>query len=268
MGIIVYINQIPIESDENMKSFDNNKLNAENIALIDTAVALKEKIGGTVTVIAILQSKFQFLLREALARGCDNAILIEDITSRDERIWPISLLISAEIQRTDFHIIITGYRTLDGISSYIGPQIAERLNIPQISYVKEIEIEKDKIIAKRQIEDKVQLIEVPTPCLLTMLNTQESSRSMSVKAINKAFEKEIKLWSYEDIRSYLNSLDYSAIMPHIKIREKKYRQSEKKCKMYNLIPSEDDVHIIEQNLTTIEDAIEIIIDKFKEKSII
>ena len=98
-------------------------------------------------------------------------------------------------------MIITGRQAIDGDTAQVGPQIAEHLGIPQVSYVEELDVEgTDTLVVQRQFEDRHQIIEVKTPCLITALAELADPRYMTVHGAFDAYrEKEVKVWGLADL---------------------------------------------------------------------
>ena len=99
---------------------------------------------------------------------------------------------------------ITGRQAIDGDTAQVGPQIAEQLQVPQISYAEEIKIDGDAIIVKRQFEDQSHMLKVKTPCLLTALAELNTPRYMSVGGIVDAYKADIKVWGFDDLKDDMN----------------------------------------------------------------
>ena len=166
------------------------------------ALQLKEKCpGSTVTVISMGPPQADVALREALAMGCDDAVLVSDRAFGGADTWATSSTIAAAIKKLDYDVIITGRQAIDGDTAQVGPQIAEHLGIPQVSYVEELDVEgTDTLVVQRQFEDRHQIIEVITPCLITALAELADPRYMTVHGAFDAYrEKEVKVWGLADL---------------------------------------------------------------------
>lgn len=116
--------------------------------------------------------------------------------------WATSSTIAAALKKLDYDVIITGRQAIDGDTAQVGPQIAEHLGIPQVSYAEEIlEAAEDKLVVKRQFEDRYHVIEIKTPCLITALSELATPRYMTVHGIFDAYrEKEVKVWTLEELK--------------------------------------------------------------------
>src|SRR5574344_176598 len=130
-------------------------INPDDKAGIEAALQLKEAVpGSTVTVVSMGPPQADVALREALAMGCDEAILISDRAFGGADTWATSSTIAAAIKKLNYDLIITGRQAIDGDTAQVGPQIAEHLGLANISYAEEIKVDGDSIIVKRQFEDR------------------------------------------------------------------------------------------------------------------
>lgn len=171
---------------------------------IEAALQLKEKVGGTVTVISMGPPQADAALREALAMGCDEAILVTDRAFGGADTWATSSTIAAALKKLDYDVIITGRQAIDGDTAQVGPQIAEKLHLPQVSYVEEIvEAAEDHVTVKRQFEDGYHIVKVKTPCLLTAIAELAEPRYMSVGGVFDAYQKEIKIFGFDMLKDDL-----------------------------------------------------------------
>ena len=213
MKIVVCIKQVPDTTEVKLDPVTNTLIrdgvpsiiNPDDKAGIEAALQLKEKTGGTVTVVSMGPPQADVALREALAMGCDDAILVSDRAFGGADTWATSSTIAAALKKLEYDVIITGRQAIDGDTAQVGPQIAEHLGIPQVSYAEEIEVEGDKLVVKRQFEDRYHIIEVKTPCLITALAELAAPRYMSVGGVFDAYrEKEVKVWGLKEIEDTVN----------------------------------------------------------------
>lgn len=209
MKIIVCIKQVPDTTEVKLDPITNTLIrdgvpsiiNPDDKSGIEAALVLREKVGGTVTLVSMGPPQADVALREGLAMGADEAILISDRAFGGSDTWATSSTIAAVLKKLDFDVIITGRQAIDGDTAQVGPQIAEHLGIPQVSYAEEIDIEDGKLIIKRQFEDRYHIIEVETPCLITALAELAKPRYMTVGGVFDAYrEKEVKTWNLESIK--------------------------------------------------------------------
>ena len=177
-------------------------INPDDKAGIEAALQLKEKCpGSTVTVLSMGPAQADVALREALAMGCDEAILVTDRSFGGADTWATSSTIAAALKKIDYDVIITGRQAIDGDTAQVGPQIAEHLGLPQVSYAENVEIDGDCLKVQRQFEDRYHIIKVKMPCVITALAELAEPRYMTVGGIVDAYDsKEVKVWGLEDLK--------------------------------------------------------------------
>ena len=130
-------------------------INPLDYVALEAALNLREREGGEVTVITMGPPQSEEALRETLAAGADRAVLLSDPLFAGADTWATSSTLASAIKKIEYDIIITGRQAIDGDTAQVGPQIAEHLKIPQISYVADIRLEsKDYIQVKRMFEEK------------------------------------------------------------------------------------------------------------------
>ena len=177
-------------------------INPDDKAGIEAALQLKEAVpGSTVTVVSMGPAQADVALREALAMGCDEAILVTDRAFGGADTWATSSTIAAALKKIDYDVIITGRQAIDGDTAQVGPQIAEHLGLPQVSYAEKVEIDGDSLKVQRQFEDRYHIIKVKMPCVITALAELAEPRYMTVSGIVDAYDsKEVKVWGLEDLK--------------------------------------------------------------------
>ena len=212
MKIIVCIKQVP-DTKGGVKFNPDGTLdrgamlaimNPDDKAGLEAALRIKEQNGAEVTVITMGLPKAADVLREALAMGADKAVLVTDRVLGGADTWATSTTLAGAIRNLEYDLIITGRQAIDGDTAQVGPQIAEKLSLPQVSYVEEvIEATEEYVVVKRQYEDGYHIIKIKTPCLLTAIAELATPRYMSVRGIVEAYEKEIKVLGFEDLKDEL-----------------------------------------------------------------
>ena len=179
-------------------------INHDDKTGIEAALRIKEQLGGTVTVVSMGPPQADVALREALAMGCDEAYLVSAREFGGSDTYATSGIIAAALKKIGYDLIITGRQAIDGDTAQVGPQIAEKLHLPQVSYVEEVvEAAADHVVVKRQFEDGYHIIKIKTPCLLTAIAELATPRYMSVRGIVEAYEKEIIVLGFEDLKDGL-----------------------------------------------------------------
>ncbi len=209
MNIIVCIKQVP---NTNEVKIDPKKgtliregvpsiINPEDKHGLEEALRLKEKVGGKVTVLTMGPPQAEVALKEALAMGADEAILVSDRAFAGSDTLATSYVLSKAIEKIgDFDIIFCGRQAIDGDTAQVGPQIAENLGISQVTYATKFEMKGDLIEIRRALEDGYSVIETKLPVLVTVLEKINKPRYPSIKGVVNAFSKsEIKVFSANDL---------------------------------------------------------------------
>ena len=171
MKIVVCVKQVPDTTEVRLDPVTNTLIrdgvpsiiNPDDKAGIEAALKLKEEVGGTVTIVSMGPPQADVALREALAMGADDSILISDRAFGGADTWATSSTIAAALKKLEFDLIITGRQAIDGDTAQVGPQIAEHLGIPQISYVENIQVEGETLLVKRKFEDRSHLLRAKSP---------------------------------------------------------------------------------------------------------
>lgn len=212
MRILVCVKQVPntneVKIDPVKKTLIRDGvesiLNPDDDNALEAALQLKDKYEGTkVTAISMGPPQASEVLIECMAKGADNAVLLSSRAFGGADTWATSNTIAAAIEKIgEYDIIFAGRQAIDGDTAQVGPQIAEKLGIPQVTYVEEIiKCEEGKVVVKRQLEDGYEIIEIPTPCLLTAIKELNTPRYMTVKGIYDAYGNpdRIQVWNENDI---------------------------------------------------------------------
>lgn len=217
MNIIVCIKQVPDTTEVRIDPVRGTLIregvpsiiNPDDRSGLEEALRIKDG-NKDVRVIALSMGPPQadVALREAIAMGADEGILLSDRAFAGADTWATSTALAAGIKAIgDYSIIICGRQAIDGDTAQVGPQIAEHLNLPQITYVESLKIESDKVIAKRALEDGYFVIESEMPVLLTAIKELNEPRYPSMKGIYDAYkEDKIKTWSAKDINADFDNL--------------------------------------------------------------
>ena len=203
MKIIVCVKQVP-DTKGGVKFNPDGTLdrgamltimNPDDKAGLEAALRLKDQYGAEVTVLTMGLPKAEDVLREAIAMGADNGILVTDRVLGGADTWATSTTIAGAIRNIkDYDIIITGRQAIDSDTAQVGPQIAEHLGIPVISYAEGIEVEGDSVIVKRQYEDRHHMLKAKMPVLITALSELNEPRYMTPGGIFDACDAEITTW--------------------------------------------------------------------------
>ena len=209
MNIIVCIKQVPNTTDVKIDPKTNtliregveSVINPFDAYAIEEGVRLREKMGGKVTVITMGPPQAESALRESIALGCDEAILVSDRAFAGSDTWATSYTLAMAIRKVkDFNIIICGKQASDGDTAQVGPGISAHLDIPQVTYVRKIEeIGEGSARVERLLEEGYEVIETPLPCVITVVKEVNEPRMPSLKGKMRARKAEIYKWSAKDI---------------------------------------------------------------------
>ncbi|MCK9582238.1 MAG: electron transfer flavoprotein subunit beta/FixA family protein [Endomicrobiales bacterium] len=209
MHFIVCIKQVPNTTNVQLDP-TTNTLKREGVEsiinpfdeyAIEEAVRLKERTGGKTTVITMGPPQAENILREALARGIDNAILVSDRAFAGADTWATAYTLATAIKKIgDYSLILTGKQATDGDTAQVGPGVAEMLDIPHVAYVRKIEeITTNTIRVERMMEDGYDIIEMPLPSLISVVKEINKPRLPSLKGMMASKKAIITKWTAQDI---------------------------------------------------------------------
>ena len=154
--------------------------NPDDLAGLEAALELKDKNPDTeVVVMTMGLPKAAEMLKEGVAMGADKGVLLTDRVLGGSDTCATSTALAAALKKVGFDLVIAGRQAIDGDTAQVGPQTAERLDIPQITYVDEIlEVKEDSITVKRSLEDVEQIVTAKLPCVITTLSGMNKPRYM------------------------------------------------------------------------------------------
>lgn len=253
MNIVVLIKQVP-DTTEIKVNFETGTLirdgvksimNPDDRAGLEEALKIKEASGAKVTVVTMGPPQADTMLREAMAMGADDAILVSDGRFAGADTWATSSTLAGVLEKLDYDLIIAGRQAIDGDTAQVGPQTAEKLQIPHVTYVEEIVEYNDKEIkVHRQYEDGYHLIKIDLPCLLTTLTEMNKPRYMSVNGIVDAYDKEVKVWTLDDI--VVDSKNIGLKGSPTKVRKTFTKEATEKADLFEGTAHEAAVHIAKE----------------------
>ena len=209
MKTVVCIKQVPDTTQVRIDPETGNLIrdgvpsivNPDDKHAVEAAVVLKEKHGGKVTVITMGPSQADEALRECLAMGADEAILLSDRAFSGADTSATSYTLGSAIKKLgEFDLILCGRQALDGNTAQVGPQIAEFLKVPQVTYARKIEIKDESLKVERALEDGYEIVETSLPALVTVSKDINIPRIPAMDAIMDAYrEKTVDTWTANDI---------------------------------------------------------------------
>lgn len=220
MKIIVCVKQVP---DTNEVKIDPVKgtliregvpsiLNHDDANALEEALRIKDHHPDThITVITMGPPQAKETLQECIAMGADDAVLLSDRALGGSDTWATSNAIAAGIRKLgQYDIIFAGRQAIDGDTAQVGPQLAEKLGLPQVTYVMEFSVAGNEITVKRALETGYEVLKLKTPCVLTAIKELNCPRYMSVRGIYKAASYDIKVWNSAHLGVDLTSVGLEA----------------------------------------------------------
>lgn len=220
MKIVVCVKQVPDtneikinpETGTLIREGVPSILNPDDANALEQALQIKDQIPDTtVTVITMGPPQAKEMLQECIAMGADEGILLSDRALGGSDTWATSNALASGIRKVkDYDIIFAGRQAIDGDTAQVGPQVAEKLGIPQATYVEKFELEGDTILVHRALEDGYEKLRLKAPCLLTAIKELNEPRYMSIRGIIKGANAEIPTWSAADIGVDLTSVGLKA----------------------------------------------------------
>ncbi|MDQ7772830.1 MAG: electron transfer flavoprotein subunit beta/FixA family protein [Elusimicrobiales bacterium] len=211
MNIIVCIKQVPNTTDVKIDPATNtlvrdgveSVINPFDAYAIEEAVRLKERLGGKVTAVTMGPPQAEKALRDAIALGCDEGVLVSDRKFAGSDTWATSYTLSAAIEKLgDYGVIVCGKQASDGDTAQVGPGISAHLDIPQVTYVRKIrEINEKTAVVERMTEEGFDVVETPLPCLFTVVKEINTPRMPSIKGMMRARSAKITAWTAADIEA-------------------------------------------------------------------
>jgi len=209
MEIVVCIKQVPDTTEVKIDPVTNTLIrqgvpsivNPFDKNALEAALQLKAQYGATVTVLSMGPPQAKEALKECLAMGADNAILMSDRAFGGSDTLATSNTLAAGIKKIgNVDIIICGKQAIDGDTAQVGPEMAEHLDLTQVTYVAKIEsIDGNIIRVQREHEEGYEVIDAQMPVLLTVVKSINEPRTPTVKGVMKANRKEITTWTVDDI---------------------------------------------------------------------
>ena len=213
MKIIVCVKQVPDTSGKVAVNPDGTLnrasmqtiTNPDDMNALEAALKIKDATGCKVIVVTMGPAPAAGMLREALAMGADEAVLVSAREFGGSDTYATSQILAAAINKIgveDDDIVMCGRQAIDGDTAQVGPQIAEKLHLPQVTYAAEITKEGNTVTVKRMLEDGYMTIKVQTPCLITCIKELNQPRYMSIGGIYATYNKPLETFDYEKLKDH------------------------------------------------------------------
>ena len=211
MKILVTVKQVPDTSGKVAVNPDGTLdrasmqtiINPDDLNAVEAALALKDELGCKVVAFTMGPPPAEGMLRELMAMGVDEGVLITAREFGGSDTYATSQIIAAGIDTygvEEDDIILAGRQAIDGDTAQVGPQIAEKLHLPQVTYVTDIQKDGNSLTVKRQLEDGYMELKVQTPCLLTCIKELNTPRYMSVSGIFECYDKPLEVFDYNALK--------------------------------------------------------------------
>ena len=213
MKIIVCVKQVPDTSGKVAVNPDGTLnrasmqtiTNPDDMNAVEAALKLKDATGCKVVVVTMGPAPAAGMLREALAMGADEAVLVSAREFGGSDTYATSQILAAAINKVGVEaddIVMCGRQAIDGDTAQVGPQIAEKLHLPQVTYAADIQKDGNTITVKRMLEDGYMTIKVQTPCLITCIKELNTPRYMSIGGIYDTYNKPLETYDYEKLKDH------------------------------------------------------------------
>ena len=211
MKVIVCVKQVPDTSGKVAVNPDGTLnrasmatiINPDDKNAVEAALTLKDNTGCEVVVVTMGPPPAEGMLRELIAMGADRGVLVSGREFGGSDTFATSQILAAAIKKIDLEaddVVLCGRQAIDGDTAQVGSQIAEKLDIPQVSYAADIKVEGTKVTVKRMLEDGHMTIETQTPCLITCIKELNEPRYMSVGGIFDCYKKPVDVYDYNTLK--------------------------------------------------------------------
>lgn len=209
MNIVVCVKQVPATTEVKIDPETNtlirqgleSVINPYDTHGIEEALRIREQVGGKVTALSMGIPSVTEMLKDTFALGVDQAILLTDRRLAGADTLATAYALASGVKRTkDFDLVICGKQATDGDTAQVGPSVAEKLNIPHVTYVQKIEeIGPGYIRCNRVTDDGREIVEVALPAVITVVKGINAPRLPSIAGIRKALTADVSVWNVDDV---------------------------------------------------------------------
>ena len=211
MKIFVTVKQVPDTSGKVAVNPDGTLdrasmqtiINPDDLNAAEAALVLKDQLGCKVIAVTMGPPPAEGMLRELMAMGVDEGVLVTAREFGGSDTYATSQILAAAIDTIgveDDDIVMCGRQAIDGDTAHVGPQIGEKLGLPQITYAAEITKEGKTVTVKRMLEDGYMTIKTQTPCLLTCIKELNNPRYMTLSGIVDCYSKQVDVYDYNTLK--------------------------------------------------------------------
>lgn len=212
MKILVCVKQVPdtsgkvaVNPDGTLNRASMQTINPDDMNAVEAALKLKDETGCKVSVITMGPPPAEGMLRELMAMGADDAYLVSAREFGGSDTYATSQILAAAIDTIGLKkddIVFCGRQAIDGDTAQVGPQIAEKLNLPQVTYAAAIKKRGKTLTVKRMLEDGYMTIKVKTPCLITCIKELNTPRYMTVSGVFETYSKPMTVLDYNALKDH------------------------------------------------------------------
>ena len=213
MKAIVCVKQVPdtqgkvaVKADGTMdRAAMATITNPDDLNAVEAALQLKDETGCEVVVVTMGPPPAEGMLRELMARGADRGVLVSGREFGGSDTYATSQILAAAISTIGVEeddIVMCGRQAIDGDTAQVGPQIAEKLHLPQVTYAGEIKKDGNTLTVKRMLEDGYMTVKVKTPCMITCIKELNQPRYLSVGGAFEAYSKPLVTMTYETLKDH------------------------------------------------------------------
>jgi electron transfer flavoprotein alpha/beta subunit len=226
MKIIVLVKQVPNTTEMKVDPIKGTLIrdgvesiiNPDDRASVESALRIKDQFPDThVRVITMGPKQASGMLKELYGMGVDECVLVNDPMFAGADTWATSLTLTKAIQLYEYDLIIAGRQAIDGDTAQVGPQVAEHLNIPQVTYVARFEeVTESNITVVKSYEDMEEVLRVSFPCLVTTLADQIKARLGNFKLVWTSDEREIPVLTANDLKAEAHEVGLRGSLTQVK----------------------------------------------------
>ena len=213
MKIFVTVKQVPdtsgkvaVKADGTLDRASMQTItNPDDLNAVEAALALKDEYGCKVIAFCMGPGPAEIMLRELIAMGVDEAVLVSAREFGGSDTYATSQILAAALDTygiEDDDIILAGRQAIDGDTAQVGPQIAEKLGLPQITYAGKITKEGKTLTVQRILEDGYMTVTVDTPCMITCIKELNTPRYMTVGGIVDCWQRDITIYDYAKLKDH------------------------------------------------------------------
>ena len=216
LNIVVCVKQVPVSNNLKIDPITKNVIRTDEIGVmnpfdknaVEEALRLKALYGGIVTILSMGPINFELTLREGLAMGADQAILLSDRKFGGADTLATGYVLSEAIKKIGkVDLVFLGRQSIDADTGQVGPIVAEFLNWPQVTYVSELKpLNENKIEAVRLMENLEQVVEVTLPAVITVRSELNNPRYPSPRTIMLSYDNDIKVWDQTFLKTDENRI--------------------------------------------------------------